>query len=200
MKWWNICIGYIILGILGRGEIDRAYGASSQTITFGTWRTQIDLQDMNYLNESDGAWLLPLGEKTLAFYQKRQGTAAFLSLFHDDHEQILWKTDEIDTLHSIWTPSPILATALLNANEIPDIFLSYSLDCGNSNRSECWKQMLTFVFDEDASIRVSLPLSEVQKSFTFPQKGEEEFFTDINGEQAFRRQSILMLLPTSTHG
>ncbi len=114
--------------------------------------------------EEEHVLILPLTEKLGVLYRQKSNGRIYLSVFDQGEKQILWKSDKSLGLITA-SMTPVLATGLLNLNDIPDLFVCYTDNCGTGRVSECWNQELRFFFDEQSVTSTLIPLSAVDRSF-----------------------------------
>ena len=181
--------------VIGCGE---AQAQSRCPLRFAAWMNQEDLKYYRHaLGEgftSDGKVLLLPAENTLlVFYGMEQEPLVHLSAFHQGTEHILWWEDsnfnEFDTM---LVPSPQLALGQLDAHAGEDILACYSVDCGTgAGSSECWKRSLVLVLNGQTAISPAIPLSGTDRYLL----RKEQYLIDTDGNQAFWRESQVLLIP-----
>lgn len=192
-----LIINMIIL-VVSLSIVEETFAKENQSVKFGTWLPKDRIENQRNLSAISALELL-VNEERVLLYQASQSYRIYLSIFSDgSEEQILWQSDELvgyDFYNPWWIPVPALAGSQLNANDLPDLFVCYSIDCGNSQYSKCWKQYMLLLFDIEREMTSPIPLSEIQQSLT---EGENSlYYTDEEGNQGFSRNSLVMMLPAS---
>ena len=195
MKFVTLIISFVCILI----SLPISAQSDEKTLQFGTWQENIPSILMKHFQtlqtNLQGVYILPINERKFMLYQNPINFRVYLSHVSEEKEDVLWETAEIEDIKDYWTPTPIVAAGLLDQNMIPDILLSYSVNCGNSQRSKCWHQYLRLFIDSSKEKSYAFDLSSIEKSFR--EHEQDIYYTNQSGGQAFWHHILVIIFPAN---